>query len=188
MNMTIKVKNFKKQYHNHTVELEDIIISKRVNLIVGKNGSGKSTLLKAMANLIKYSGEIKNDNKICLMSEDVSYPRDLELDTFLMRLNMISYNKSSTEDIHSLLVSFNLIHKQHELLDSLSKGMKTKVNIVQCLMEKSDIYLLDEPLNGLDKEGVACLINYIKKSNKTFVISTHLATDFLKVSDEVFYL
>ena len=39
--------------------------------------------------------------------------------------------------------------------------MKAKVNLIQVFIEKADIYLLDEPINGLDKDGVKCLINYL---------------------------
>ncbi len=188
MNSIIEIKNFQKEYSNQLVRLEDITLTKRVNLLVGKNGSGKSTLLKAIAQLINYKGDIICEKKICLMNEIVNYPLDLELDTFLRYLNKISNNPSSEEEINKLLVSFNLNHKLKEKLHCLSKGMASKVNLVQCLMEKADIYLLDEPLSGLDKLGVECLINYIKQSDSTFVISTHLNSDFKEICEEVFYL
>lgn len=188
MNMIIEVSNFKKQYHNHLVELKDIVITKRVNILVGKNGSGKSTMLNAIAKLISYEGKVFCNQKICIMSETVSYPKDIELDTFLKHLNCISRNKLSESDIIDLLVSFNLKDKMKEKLNNLSKGMRAKVNIVQCLMEKADVYLLDEPLSGLDKDGVKCLLNYIDKSDKIFIISTHLEEDFNNICDEVFYL
>lgn len=188
MNMIIKVKGFKKQYLNHLVILEDMSITKRVNLLIGQNGSGKSTLLKAIANMIKYEGEITSEGKVCIMNEVVSYPLDLDLKTFLIELNNISVNKVSEEVILKLLTSFNLEDKQDEKLQYLSKGMAAKVNIVQCLMEEADIYLLDEPFSGLDKEGVKCLVNYIKKDSSIFIISTHLDNDFKEICDEVFYL
>ena len=188
MNSIIKVNNFSKQYRNMLVKINDIDFTKRVSLLVGNNGSGKTTLLKGIANFIKYKGEIISDKKICFMSEKANYPLDLELTTFLEHLNNISSNPISIERINKLLVSFNLLDKQKELLHNLSKGMKAKVNIVQCLMEDSDIYLLDEPLSGLDKEGIRNLVNHIKKSRNCFIISTHLASDFSDISDEVFYL
>ncbi len=188
MNMIIKVTDFQKQYHNHLVKVEDISITKRVNLLVGKNGSGKSTILKAIANLIKYDGEILCDKQICFMSEIVSYPIDLDLETFIKHLNNISLSEIDNDEVDTLLENFDLIDKLKENLYNLSKGMKAKVNIVQCLMEHSDLYLLDEPLSGLDEAGVKCLIQYIKKSDKQFIISTHLAGDFSDISDEVFEL
>ena len=119
MNSIIEIKGFKKEYLNQLVKLEDITMTKRINLIVGKNGSGKSTLLKAIAQLIKYEGEIYCEKKTCFMSEIVSYPLDLELDTFLRYLNKISNNPSKEEERDELLVSFNLKHKINEKLHQL---------------------------------------------------------------------
>jgi len=188
MKKKIEVTNYKKIYQNKTVIIDDIVIDKRVNLLIGKNGCGKSTLLKSIANLISYEGNIKIDSKTCYMSETVSYPEDISLFDFIDNLNKISKNNSLNEEINYLLNLFHLEKKLHNKINTFSKGMKVKVNIIQCLMEKADIYLLDEPLSGLDKKGVACLIEYIKKSSKMFVISTHLNNDFKEICDEVFYL
>ncbi len=188
MNSKIEVRDFQKNYRNQQVIIADLVIKKRVNLLIGKNGSGKSTLLKSIANLITYEGTISTNKRICYMSESVSYPNDISLDDFLHNLMQISRNESSEKEIANLLKIFHLDDKVNQILNTYSKGMKAKVNIVQCLMEKADIYLLDEPFSGLDKEGVACLIDYIKKSPKSFLISTHLNNDFKEISDEVFYL
>ena len=188
MNLIIEINNFKKQYTNQLVVIKDIKITKRVTLIIGKNGSGKSTLLKAIAKLIEYEGEIRCDNKICFMSERVSYPIDLELDTFLLHLSKISIDPIEEDKREELMFNFSLENKKREKISSLSKGMAAKVNVIQCLTEKADIYLLDEPLSGLDKDGVKSLTNYIKSSDKVFIISTHLNNDFKDICDEVFYL
>ena len=188
MNTNIKITDFKKKYKEHVVKLNDLTISGRVSLIVGENGSGKSTLLKAIAYFISFDGEILNGKKTSFMSEVASYPHDIDLNTFLSNLNKISKNPATEKTISELLKSFNLDSKKTAKLHNLSKGMKAKVNIVQCLMEESDIYLLDEPLSGLDKEGVDCLVDHIIKSKKKFVISTHLVNDFESISDEIYYL
>ena len=110
------------------------------------------------------------------------------MEEFIYSLNSVSRTRNKEEDVKKLLKLFKIEGKSKELLSNLSKGMKAKVNLVQCLMEEADLYLLDEPLSGLDKEGVDCLIKYIKQSNKQFIISTHLTNDFEKISDEVFNL
>ncbi len=188
MNMKIKITDFLKQYKNHTVKIDDIVINGRVSLIVGQNGSGKSTLLKAIGGIIKYSGNIECDHRVCYMDEFFSFPSDIELFTFLKLLNSTSVSPKKEEYILQLLDYFNLTDKQAEDLKSLSKGMKAKVNIIQCLLEGTDIYLLDEPLSGLDKEGIELFKNYITKSKNNFVISTHLDDELRGLSDEVIYL
>jgi len=92
------------------------------------------------------------------------------------------------KNLDLLLKMFNLFSKKNELLNNLSKGMKVKVNIIQCLMEEADIYLLDEPLSGLDNDSINQVLNYIENSYKYFLISTHLPNDFSKISHEVFNL
>ncbi len=188
MNSVIEIREFKKQYRNHLVELPNIIVTKRISLLVGENGSGKTTLLKGIANLLKYEGEIITNKKLCFMSELVTYPVDIDLITFLNHLNNISDNKLNNEDLTELLKSFKLFEKQDELISNLSKGMKAKINIIQCLMEKAELYLLDEPLSGLDKDGIYQLMNYLEKSSNYFLISTHLPSAFEKIVDETYYL
>lgn len=188
MNSLIEVINFSKQYRNHIVKIGDITITKRVNLLVGKNGSGKSTLLKAIANVIKYDGKIIYNKKTSFMSEKVVYPLDLDINNFLINLNNISSSPVNSEKINKLLCDFDLLDKKKEFLHNLSKGMKAKVNLVQCLMEQADIYLIDEPLSGLDTDGVKQLIKYVEKSSFSFLISTHLIDEYSSISEEIFYL
>ena len=131
--------------------------------IIGANGSGKSTLLRAIGGFIKYGGNIQISGKVVYMSEFASFPTDLTVKDFIYSLNKVSKNKITEIEIENLFKIFNLSNKTSHLLSSLSKGMKAKINLVQVLIEKADIYLLDEPINGLDKDGVKCLINYLKK-------------------------
>ena len=188
MKYLIKVKNFSKKYRVEEVIIEEILISKRITLIQGKNGCGKSTILKAIAGLVSYEGVIEVNGKVSYMSEFPSFPVDLSVKEFIGSLYKISTSKTSLEEVKNLYEIFKLDNKTDLLLSSLSKGMKAKVNLVQSLMEKADIYLLDEPISGLDNDGVKCLIKYLKNSMKSFVISTHLIDDFNKIHDEVIEL
>jgi ABC-2 type transport system ATP-binding protein len=185
MKYLIKVSNFSKKYKTEEVIIKDILITNRITLLLGKNGSGKSTLLRAIGGFIKYIGNIQINGKAAYMSEFTSFPTDLTMKEFIYSLNNVSKNKSTEKEIENLFKLFNLSNKTSHLLSSLSKGMKAKINLVQVLIEKSDIYLLDEPINGLDKDGVKCLINYLEKSDKNFVISTHLIDDFKNLKSEV---
>ncbi len=156
-----------KNYQNVVVHHENITITDKVTLLLGKNGSGKSTLLKAICGLIQYDGDIKHNEIISYMPEKMELPN----------INSDTYLKLSTTD-HALLEE--LIHifdmKEHIIKDirELSKGMKIKLRLISTLASKSDIYILDEPFNGIDKQGLKKLINYINRSLKRFLISTHI--------------
>ncbi len=188
MKSLIEVTNFIKDYQFEEVMIKDLIIKNRITLLLGKNGSGKSTLLKAIGGLIKYRGNININGKAVYMSEFTSFPVDLTVNEFIYSLNDISSNKIEEKEIKNLFNLFDLGNKTNNLLSSLSKGMKAKVNLVQVLIEEASIYLLDEPINGLDKSGVKCLVNYLEKSDKVFVISTHLIDDFKNLNYEVIEL
>ena len=188
MKYSIKVSNFSKKYKIEEVIIKDILITNRITLLIGKNGSGKSTLLRSIGGFIKYKGDIQINGKVAYMSEFTSFPTDLSVKEFIYSLNKVSKNKTTEKEINNLFKLFNLSNKTSHLLSSLSKGMKAKINLVQVLIEKSDIYLLDEPINGLDKDGVKCLINYLETSNKYFLISTHLIDDFKNLKSEVINL
>lgn len=188
MKYPIKISNFEKHYQNEQVKIKDLLITNRITILQGKNGSGKSTLLKAVGGFITYDGNISTKGKIVYMSESTSFPNDLKLVDFIDTLNRVSQSKKSKEEIEYLFKIFNLSTKKESKLSSLSKGMKAKVNLLQVLLEKADIYLLDEPINGLDKEGVTCLINYLKKSDKSFIISSHLIEDFSDLKSELIHL
>ena len=185
MKYLIKMLNFSKKYQNEVVSINDIFITNRITLLLGKNGSGKSTLLKAIGGLIKYEGSIDLIGKVSYMSEITSFPDDLTVSEFIYSLSNLSKASVHEKEIEYLFNNFNMMNKKNELLSSLSKGMKAKVNLIQVLIEQSDIYLLDEPINGLDKDGIVCLINYLAKSENAFIISTHIIDDFKKLKSEV---
>lgn len=170
--MKLQINNFKKVYKNHIVKIDDLSIKSRVTYLIGSNGTGKSTLLKAIAKLITYEGEIINNASVCYLSENPSYPLTMTIRSFLNNLSKID-NDQSLSNIDVLLSMFDLTEKQEELIASLSKGMLQKLNIIQCLMQQKEIYLLDEPFSGLDKESVKNLMSYFKKSNSHYLISTH---------------
>lgn len=188
MKYLIKVSNFIKKYKVKEVVIKDLIITKKVTLLVGENGSGKSTILKAIGGFICYEGNIEVNGKISYMSEFPHFPTGITVKEFINSLKMISTDRLSNKEIENLYRLFNLEDKLELLLSSLSKGMKAKVNLIQCLMENVNIYILDEPLSGLDKDGVKCLIKYIKNSGKSYIISTHLSKDFKDISEEVIQL
>ena len=182
----IEINNFIKKYENCKIMIDKAIIKDKVTLIVGENGSGKSTLFKAINNLINFQGEISINIRISYMPEFPKYPIDVTVNQFLTGLLKIQKNK--TISFLELLNYFDLIEKIEENISDLSKGMQAKLNLIQCLMIPAELYILDEPLSGLDYDSCEKLINYINKEDKSFLISSHLEDAFSSLHKQVIYL
>ena len=179
-NFNIKIVDFTKSYPNKVIQIKNLSITKKVTIFVGENGSGKSTILKAISKLIKYQGTISSTYTFSYMPENPLFPVDITVEQFLYNL----YNTSSNNyDYNKYLTKYGLINKLHSTTNTPSKGMKATLNLIQCLMRNTDVYILDEPLNGLDEESVNTLIKDIENSNKHFIISSHLE-DTIKVLDK----
>ncbi len=183
-----KVNSFVKRYKNHEVVLNGLTFDQQITIIKGENGSGKSTLLKAMAELIRYDGDIVMNKSVSYMHEHTTLPSDITLQVFFDGLLGLQ-KKQNKEKIVELCTLFQLLDKLEEPINALSKGMKTKVNLIQCLLEEKAIYLLDEPFNGLDEQSVNELTNYMKQhQNKMFIITSHIFFDTSMIECGVVYL
>ena len=178
----LQIRNFKKEYPNKTIAFDQMCFKKKRTILVGENGSGKSTILKAIMNIIHYEGEITGVNSMSYMPENPSYPMDITVQQFLSILSQKSRNESNYEQF---LSKFRLKDKENDVISSLSKGMKAKLNLIQCLMREANLYILDEPLNGLDEDSVVVLVKEIQSSSKRFIISSHLEDAFEKLDSEV---
>lgn len=142
------------------------------NLFIGHNGSGKSTTVKLILNLIhnKYGIINRNYKTYCYMPEKTTLPDYITIEQFLKDLAFFSKNNN----YERYLEIFNL--DKNLLISSLSKGNKQKVALIQLLMEDKDLYVLDEPTNGLDQESINILIKLLKEKNKkgkTIIVVTH---------------
>ena len=162
----ILISKFKKTYPNKTIAFEELILKNRVIILRGENGSGKSTILKAIMKLINHEGTIQNSNSVSYMPENPYFPQEVTVTDFLSKL---SQENNIDYDYNSLLAKYRLKQKKNEMIHSLSKGMKAKVNLIQCLQRNVDVYLLDEPLSGLDEESVEILVKDINKSSKSAI-------------------
>ncbi|AIO19305.1 SkfA peptide export ATP-binding protein SkfE [Candidatus Izimaplasma bacterium HR1] len=178
----IQISNFTKKYVNKTISIHRLEIKNRVTLFIGENGSGKSTVLKALMSIISFEGEVNHSNTLSFMPENPFFPRDITVEEFLFNLSQLNPNDY---DYKPYLTKYGLNSKKTEDISSLSKGMKAKLNLIQCLIRNSDYYLLDEPLSGLDEGSVNILVNDIKKSSKSFIVSSHLEEAFDDLEKEV---
>lgn len=166
----IDISNIKKQYQDQNIVFEDIMIQKRLTILKGKNGSGKSTLMKAILGLIHFQGEIKHALECGYFPEKIMLPSHLKVETFLQM--MLPHKvRSKTEELIAL---FDMKEHMQKEIHMLSKGMHMKCRLIYTLSLDKDMYLLDEPFNGLDEVSLSRFIHYIKHHKKMFLISTHL--------------
>lgn len=166
--------------------------------LLGPNGSGKTTLLKLAAGLLKpSSGSIE----VCgfkpgpYSKELVAYQADRVFLNDWMNindlLNMMSdfftnFNKDKASDMLQVL-NINPSDK----LKTLSKGNKEKVQLILTMSRQVPLYLLDEPIGGVDPAARDYILNTIIKNykqNSTVVLSTHLIADIEPILNHVIFL
>ena len=175
MNM-IQLNNITKKYKDKLI-LDNITLNidnSKINIIIGENGCGKSTLLKCINNFINYRGSIKVIGNITYVPEKIILPSNIKVIDFLNLI--ISVKKSTYDNLGKLISKFNLEDHLYKLVSELSYGTKQKLILIQALIENSDIYLFDEPLNGLDNNSIKAFLNEIYslyELNKLILIVTH---------------
>lgn len=162
----------------------------KVYAIIGSNGVGKSTLLKCILSLIRYSGSIRVCSllPIAYLPEFVSVPPYVSVLQFLDTFLNVSENEVEKLRINESLNKWQIQDAKNKKLHTLSKGMLQKVLLLLVLHTKSDIYLFDEPLSGLDQVAQALFkdeLLALKKQNKCIILSTHYVLYYQELIDQV---
>ena len=197
----ISVKNLSKDFgqervlHSVTRDFE----KGRIHGIVGNNGSGKTVLMKCICGfLIPTEGEVIVNGK--RVGKDVDFPPGLgliiETPGFLPNMTgvknleiLASLNKKiGLEEIASAIRRVGLDPLMKKPVGKYSLGMRQRLGIAQAIMEDPALLILDEPLNGLDKHGVAemrKLIKGLKEQGKTILLASHNQGDIDELCDTV---
>lgn len=193
----IEIKNLSLKYGGREV-LKDLnlnIDTGKIIGLVGENGTGKSTLMRVLTGLEKnYKGEVLIDgNKPGGKTNAlISYqPDHLPFDDFMTVIDIGNiyerfYDDFDAENYYKMIDSFSI--KRNLKIKECSKGMKDKVQIAATLARKAQVYLLDEPMTGIDPKARYEMLNSIIENfspDSTLIISTHLITEIEKILDEV---
>ena len=196
----LEVSHVSKSYGNNRV-LDDVtfnITKGKIVGLLGPNGSGKTTLIKLINDLLKEdSGSIKVEGldlgvetkKLISYLPDKNY-----LNNNMTVLELLNYFKDFYEDFRidkakELIGKLNLDLNQK--LKTMSKGTKEKVQLILVMSRKAKLYILDEPIGGIDPATRDYIINTILtnfSNDASLLISTHLISDLEKVLDEVIFL
>lgn len=202
MEEVIRVEHISKQFQNTTV-LEDVSLvceSGKIYGIVGYNGSGKSVLFKCICGFYPVdAGKImvrgKQIGTDCSMIENtgviIEEPSFLKQFSGMRNLELLWLlnHKKDTEYLRQVMRNVGLDPMNKKPVGKYSLGMKQRLAIAQAVMENQDILILDEPMNGLDKEGVAqmrTLFLQLKEEGKTLLFASHNREDIEVLCDEVF--
>ena len=176
----LKIKGLKKCYGDKMV-LNNInlnLMPGEIYGVIGKNGAGKSTLFRCICKLEKFRGEIsfKNSFGVGYMPTDPYFFPKLTGKEYLE-----FFVKMSPEPKHrkSEINDFNCLFKLplNEFVHSYSTGMKKRLCFLGLIIQRHKIYILDEPFNGLDLEGVMLfkeIIQELKSKGALILISSHI--------------
>ena len=201
MDIAIKVENVSKGFAQERVlrSVTRKFESGLIHGIVGNNGSGKTVLMKCICGfLVPTEGKITVNGQI--VGKDVDFPGNMgliiETPGFLPNVSgvknleiLASLNKKiGLSEIAEAIRTVGLDPKLNKPVGKYSLGMRQRLGIAQAIMEDPKLLILDEPLNGLDKHGVAemrALIKSLKAKGKTILLASHNQADIDELCDTV---
>jgi ABC-2 type transport system ATP-binding protein len=170
----------------------------RIVGLLGPNGSGKTTFIKLCNQLLTpTSGEILIEGKIpgVETKKIVSYlPEKNYLSDWMKVSDIIGlfkdfYDDFNAEKAYDMLKSLGI--KPNDRLKSMSKGTKEKVQLILVMSREAKLYLLDEPIGGVDPAARDYILDTILRNyneNATIILSTHLISDIEKILDDVIFI
>jgi ABC-2 type transport system ATP-binding protein len=202
-NVVISIKGLTKQVKDNII-LDNInidIARGKIVGFIGRNGSGKTMLFKTICGLANpSSGQIfVFGKKIEHGSFPVNFGAIIENPGFIpnytafANLKMLASIKNiiSDEEIKKSIEKVGLDPNEKKKVGKYSLGMKQRLGIAQAIMEKPELLILDEPMNGLDKDGVVLIRNLLlelRETGVTILISSHNSEDIKVLCDKVFEL
>lgn len=189
-------KKFGKNYALQDVNLN--IGSGKIVGLLGPNGSGKTTLIKILNGLIKQTeGDVFIDGvePSPYTKSIVSYLPDKPYFAKWMKVkDALNLFQSFYEDFdreRALAMCENLGISEGDKIKSMSKGTKEKVELILTMSRNAKLYLLDEPIGGVDPAARDCILDTIISNfneDATIIISTHLISDIERVLDDVIFI
>ena len=194
---------------NVTKKFGDVVVLDRINIsfekgkiygIIGRNGSGKTVLFKTMIGYLK-----PTDGRVVVGGKEIGKDIDfadnmgmiIENPGFLSRYTgyknleyLASIRKIiGKEQIRESMERVGLDPDSHKKVGKYSLGMRQRLGIAQAIMENPDILILDEPMNGLDHQGVNDVRNILlelRAEGKTIILASHHKEDIDVLCDTVY--
>ena len=196
----LECKNLCKNYDDKQV-LKDInlkIPKGKIIGLLGKNGTGKTTLIKLMNDLLTpTSGEILIDGKkpgveskeiIAYLPEKTYLDREMKVKDAIKYFEEF-YKNFDSEKAKKLLKDLDL--DINTKISKMSKGMQEKLQLILVMSRNAKLYILDEPLGGVDPATRDYILDTILSNfseGASVIISTHLIADIERILDEVIFI
>lgn len=198
----IEVKNLEKSFGEQKV-LNDVSLvcpNGEITGIIGHNGSGKTVLFKCICGLLfEDSGEILIDGKRYKSGGEliknagiiIENPAFLESESGINNLKYLFEirNKKNMELLHEIMRMVGLDPESKKKVKNFSLGMKQRLAIAQAIMEDPAVLILDEPMNGLDRQGVEEMRQIFckeKQKGKIILLASHNREDIEALCDHVY--
>lgn len=189
----IRINNLSKSYGaKEVLKNIDLVFEKgKVYGVVGENGAGKTTLFKCIAGFEDYLGHIESNfdilkNHLGFLQTSPFFFSKITGREYLQLL--CNARKVPVSDFEKKNI-FNLPLKQYA--STYSTGMKKKLALTAILLQGNDLFILDEPFNGVDIQSniiITEIIHKLKSLNKTIIISSHIFSTLSATCDEIHLL
>lgn len=201
MEKTIVIKDLMKKFGKTTAlcGINAEFEARKIHGLIGRNGSGKTVLMKCICGLTPItSGAVtvngKRIGKDCEMIPNAGII--IETPGFLPNLSGYANLKNLASlggrigktEVREAISRVGLNPDDKKRVGKYSLGMRQRLGLAQAIMEDPEILILDEPMNGLDKNGVADMRQYLldlKNAGKTILIASHSAEDIDVLCDTV---
>lgn len=203
MKNAIEIKDLKKSYQEFNLSIDELKIPSGVVVgLIGENGAGKTTLIKLILNIInKDSGKIRIFNKdleeqelkikedIGVVLDNTFFPENLNsknIDSIMKDI----YKKWDSKLFYKYIKDFGI--KENQILKTMSKGMRKKVEIATALSHHPKLLILDEATSGLDpivrNEILDLFLDFIADEEHTIILSTHITSDLEHIADYIIFI
>ena len=198
---TLECKQLYKSYDKRRNVIENLnlqIPEGKIVGLLGPNGCGKSTLIKMVAGLLQpTSGEILicgnpvseiTNSYISYLPERTYFDSEMKVNQLIDLFDEFYSDYDRAKTLHMLRdlgIDINM------RLKTLSKGTKEKVQLVMVMSRNANLYMLDEPIGGVDPAARDYILNTIVANynpKSTVLITTHLISDVEKLLDEFFFM
>lgn len=202
----IEAKNLSKQYKKQTVVNQASFQIKKGTIcgLVGPNGAGKTTIMKMLGGLVLptegnysiYGATTEAENskareRMSFMIETPYAKQEMDAHHNLEKQRIVK-GIPNKERINEVLDIVGLSDVGKKLIRQYSLGMKQRFGIANALLSKPEIMVLDEPINGLDPEGIVEIRELLKKLNQeegiTILISSHILSELSLLCDEYLFI